>query len=139
MFCSPPQLMWDLTIHLHNQCRISQSTFTTNVGSHNPPSQPMWDLTIHLHNQRGISQSTFTTNVGSHNPPSQPMWDLTIHLHNQCGTIHPSLGCQTSSLAHHSVSSSNTICNSLSSPLADIIRFGPLRIVVSLTILKRVC
>ena len=45
------------------------------------------------------------------------MWDLTIH----------------------SVSGSNIIYNSISTLLVDIVRFGPLRIVVSLTILKRVC
>ena len=36
------------------------------------------------------------------------------------------------------VCGSNTNCNSLSSPLADIVRFGLLRIAVSLTVLKRV-
>ena len=32
----------------------------------------------------------------------------------------------------------DTICNNSSPPLADIVRFGSLRIVVSLTVLKRV-
>ena len=39
-------------------------------------------------------------------------------------------------LAHHSVFGSNTICNSLNPPLADIVCFSPLRIVVSLTVFK---
>ena len=58
------------------------------------------------------------TNVGSHNPPP---WG------------------PASLLAHRSVSGSNAICNSLSSPLAGIIYFGPLRIAISLTVLKCVC
>ena len=33
---------------------------------------------------------------------------------------------------------SNTICNSLSPSLANIVRFGSLRIIISLTVLKRV-
>ena len=44
-----------------------------------------------------------------------------------------------SSRAHRPVSGSGTICNSQSPPLADIVYFGPLRIAVNLTVLKRVC
>ena len=47
------------------------------------------------------------------------------------------LGDPTSSLAYHPVTGSDTICNS-SLPLADIVRFNPLCIAVSLTVLKRV-
>ena len=46
--------------------------------------------------------------------PLQLMWDL--HSPPPCGPM--------SSMAHHLMSNSNTICNSLSSPLADIIHFG---------------
>ena len=55
------------------------------------------------------------TNVGSHNPPS----------------LGPAF-----SLAHCSESGSNTICNRPSPPIEDIVRFGPLHIIVSLTIFK---
>ena len=54
------------------------------------------------------------------------MWDLTIH---------PFEG-PVSSLAHHSMSSSDTICNSSSPLLVDIICFSLLLIVSSLTVLK---
>ena len=67
-----------------------------------------------------IKNASFSspTDVGSHNPPP---WG------------------PTSLLAHRSVSGSDAICNSLSSPLAWIIYFGPLCIAVSLTVLKCVC
>ena len=42
-------------------------------------------------------------------------------------------------MTHRSVSGSDIICNSSSSSLANIVRFGSLRIIVSLTILKRIC
>ena len=60
--------------------------------------------------------------------PLQSMWDLTTH---------PPWG-PASSLAHRPVSDSDTICKSQNPPLADIVRFGPLHIAVSLTILKHV-
>ena len=41
-----------------------------------------------------------------------------------------------SSLAHQSVSGSDTICNSPNPPLVNIVRFCPLRIVINLTGLK---
>ena len=56
----------------------------------------------------------------------QSMWNLTIHP----------LGVPTYSLVHRSVSISYTICNSLSPPLIDIVCFGSLRVVISLTVLK---
>ena len=46
-------------------------------------------------------------------PYLQPMWDLAIHP----------LVSPTSSLAHHPMSGSDTICNSPSLPLADIVFF----------------
>jgi len=45
----------------------------------------------------------------------------------------------TFSLVHRLMSSSDTICNSQSLPLTDIVYYGSLRIAVSLTILKRIC
>ena len=58
--------------------------------------------------------------------PLQPMWDLTIHP----------LRSPASSLAHHLVSDSDTTYNSPCLPLADIVRFDQLFIIVSLTVLK---
>jgi len=59
--------------------------------------------------------------------PLQPIWDLTIYP----------LGGPASSLAHCPVSGSDTICNSSSPLLTDIVRFGSLRIAISLTVLRR--
>ena len=56
------------------------------------------------------------------------MWDLTIY---------PSWG-PASSLAHRLVSGSDTIRNSSSQPLVDIVHFCPLHIAVNLTILKHI-
>ena len=53
-------------------------------------------------------------------------------------SFHPPPWGLVSSLAYHSVSDFDTICNRPSSLLADIVRFGPVRIVVSLTVLKHV-
>ena len=47
--------------------------------------------------------------------PLQPTWDLTIYP----------LGSPASSLAYYSVSGSDTNCNSPSSPLTNIVLFGP--------------
>ena len=58
--------------------------------------------------------------------PLQLIWDLTIH---------PPYGL-VSSLTHRSMFGSDTICNSTSPPLADIVRFGPLRISASFTVFK---
>ena len=58
----------------------------------------------------------------------QLIWNLTIY---------PSWS-SVFSLTHHQVSDFDTICNSFKPSLADIIRFTPLRIVVSLTILGEV-
>ena len=124
----------------------------TYVGSHNPPplgaptsslahrpvsgsdticnssSSPLVDIVlfsllsivVNLTVLKRVSVSFLSpTDVGSHNPPP--------------------LGGPTSSLAHRPVSSSNSICNSSNSLLVYIIIFSPLHIVVSLTILKRVC
>ena len=58
------------------------------------------------------------TDVRSHNSPP---WRLSF------------------SLAHCLVSGFDTICNSPSPSIVDIVRFGPLRIAVNLTVLKRDC
>ena len=57
------------------------------------------------------------------------MWDLTVH---------PPWGSSILAGTPLGVSSYDTICSSPSPPLADIVDFGPLRIVVSLIVLKRV-
>jgi len=79
-----------------------------------------------LPNRCGISQST---------PLRVPASLLALVIFsNRCGTpqstssgtpshVHPLWG-STSSLAHHPVSGSDTICNSSSPPLADIVLFG---------------
>ena len=68
---------------------------------------------------------------------SQPTWDLTIHP-----PLEPSVLADTHSfprlIAHHPVYGFDTISNSPISQLVDIVRFGPLRIAVSLMILKHV-
>ena len=94
---------------------------------------------------------------GSHNPtPLGPNIFASTHsLLQRCGPlIHPPLRpnvlvdtpprvhlLQSSafSLAHRPVSSFDTICNNPSSPLANIVRFGPLRTAISLVVLKHVC
>ena len=89
-----------------------------NVKSHNPPpSEPsvlastqsplhsMWDLTI-----QPPSGPSVLTDTRS---PLQSMWDLTIHA----------LQGSTSSVAHHPMSDSYTICNSPSPSLANIVIF----------------
>ena len=58
----------------------------------------------------------------------QLIWDLTIH----------SLEGLAFSLAHISMSDSYTICNSSSSPLADIVFFGFFSFGLPLKILKRI-
>ena len=63
------------------------------------------------------------------------MWDLPIHPSSEPSVladtpprVYPLRG-SASSLAHRLVSSSDTICNSPSSPLADIVFFGlPLKV-----------
>ena len=82
-------------------------------------SHPFKKCFVLLFNRCEISQSTSLVCQRPcwHTTPCrsflQPMWDLTIH---------PSWR-SASSLAHHPVSGSDTICNNSSSPLADIVRF----------------
>ena len=59
----------------------------------------------------------------------QLMWDLTIHL---------PWGSSVLAGTPPDIWLPNTICNSPSPPLADIVRFGPLRIVVNFTVTKLV-
>lgn len=61
--------------------------------------------------------------------PLQPMWELTIH----------SFGDPASLLAHLSVPGYDTIYNNQISLLVDLVRFGLLRIVINLTVLKHIC
>ena len=73
-------------------------SFSTDVGSHSPPS---WKPNF-LARARSSSGSSILTNTSPH-----------IY----------SLQCSTTSLAHLPVSDSNTICNSLSPPLVDVVLF----------------
>ena len=86
---------------LPNRCAISQST---------PPSMPSV-----LASTRSLLQSMW-------DPPIQPPSEPSI-LGGTPPRVHP-LQVSASSLAHRPVSDSDTICNSPSPPLADIILFG---------------
>ena len=77
---------------------------------------------------RNVSFPPSPTNVGSHSPLP---WGLT-----NVGSHSPLPWGLVSSLTHYSMSGSDTICNSLSSPLVDIVRFTSLHIVVSLMVLR---
>ena len=60
-----------------------------------------------------------------------------VPLSNRCGISQSTpLESATFSLAHRLMFGFDTICNSSSPPLAYIVRFGPLRITVNLTILN---
>ena len=62
----------------------------------------------------------------------RPYKECFAPLSNQCGISQSTLfGDPTSLLAHRPVTDFNTICNRSSPLLANIFRFGPLRIVVS--------
>ena len=86
------------------------------------PTQPMWDLTIYPPSGPNVLASTRSPSpidVGHPNPPpSGPSVLAGTPSH-----IHPFWG-SASSLAHHPVSSFDTICNSSSPPLANIVLFG---------------
>ena len=86
------------------------------------PPQPMWDLTIHLPSVPSVFAGTRSL--------LQSMWDPPIYhlqgpasLMAHCLVSTPLQG-SASSLAHRTVSGSDTICNSPSPPLADIVLFG---------------
>ena len=121
--------MWDLTIH---PPWGPASLLARRSVSGSNKYCPLWPV-MYRHQPYGfktcllgrgfhtlIRKASFPspTDVGSHKPPP---WG------------------PAPSLAHHSVSGSDTICNNPCPPLTDIVRFGPLCIVVSLTILKRIC
>ena len=121
MFRSSLQPMWDLIIHpLWGPHRpvIGSNTIC------NSPSPPL----AYRHQPEGVKTCLLErgfhtlirnvlflslTNMGSHNPPSPAF-----------------------SLAHHPVIGYNTICNSPSPPLADIVHFGLLHIAISLKGIK---
>ena len=134
MFPTPPQLMWDLTIHilreptsllalvsLSNRCGISQST---------PLRGPTSSLAlVPLSNRCGISQSTPLRGLASslalvplsnryrisQSTPLQGPASLMAHH-----PVSTTLRSSASSLAHRSVSSSGTICNNPSPPLFSL-------------------
>ena len=99
---------------LHTLIKITLFPSPTNVGSHStPPSTPfetqhphrhlfpflqlMWDLTIHPPSGPNI--------LVGHRPMSTTLWGSAF------------------SLAHHSISSFDTICNRPNSPLVDVVLF----------------
>ena len=100
--------MWDLTTHPP----LGLSELHSRL-------QPMWDLTIHSPLEPSFLAGTRSL--------FQSMWDHSIHPLSRssvlAGTsphVHPLRG-STSLLAHRPVPDSDTICNSPSLPLEDIV------------------
>ena len=119
---------------LPNRGGISQSTYTpkgvsfsspTDVGSHNSPPQGFILLpNVRSHNSPRSGPSVLwhsflsPINVGPLTNP--PLWSQRPYWHT---TSCLPLRGTTSSLAHCPVSNSDTICNSSSPPLTDIVFF----------------
>ena len=116
--------MWDLTIHpswgpasllAHYPVSASDticnspSPLLSNIIRFGP-----YHFQSHGFKMRLLGRG-FHTLIKNVSFPSQPMWDLTIH---------PSWG-PASLLAHYPVFASDTICNSPSPLLSNIVRFGP--------------
>ena len=118
--------MWDLTIYpLGGQHSRWHTTWCLAL-------QLIWDLTIHsLGGQRPRWHTTWCLVL-------QPMWDLTIHpLRGPASSLahHPMFGSPTDVVSHNPPPLAAqrprwhtpdiwlcTICNSSSSPLADVVR-----------------
>ena len=105
--------------------------------SHNPP--PFKGLAssltlVALSNRRGMSQSS-SFEAQRLTPLQGLVSSLTlVALSNRCGMLQSTLlRGPTSSVTHRLLPSSDIICNSLTPLLVDIVYFGPLHIVVSLT------
>ena len=122
------------TNHLKMPFLFQPFTIHTSLSNH-PPNHTIFSTNIHYFIIRSSVQVVIFFQKlriyykGVVRSSLQPMWDHTIHL--SWGPI--------SSLTHRSVSRSDTICNNQSSLLTNIVHFDPLRILVSLTILKCVC
>ena len=144
MFRSPPQPMWDLTIHSSLGSSVLAGTRSLLQSMWDPPIHPLLEpnvlvgtpLRVHPLQAQPLSFSS-PTDVGSHNPPPlepnvlastrsllQSMWDSPIHPPSGpnvlAGTplcVHSFPG-SASLLAHLPISGSDTICNNPSSPLA---------------------
>ena len=117
--------MWDLIIHLLLRPASSlahRSVSSTNTICNSPTSQ-LVDIVL-----LGLSLLGFPSrfkNASTRERFPHPYKECFVSLSNRCGISQSTpLRGPTSSLAHRSVSSSNTICNSLSPPLADIVLFG---------------
>ena len=100
---------------------------------------PYKECFVLLPNRRGISQSTSFGAQRScwHSFPSRDPQSTPFRAQLPCARVHP-LWDSTASLAHRPMSGSDTIYNSSSLPLADIVHFGPLHKAVNLMILKRI-
>ena len=113
--CSPPQPMWDITIHLEGfHTLINGGLFSspTNVGHHNPPpfgvQRPRWH--------------SFLPPIDVGPPPNPPpLGPASLLAHRLVSTL---LRGTARRLAHRPVSGSDTICNDPDPPLADIVFFG---------------
>ena len=103
--------IWNVRIGFHTLIKVFRS-----------PPQPMWDLTIHPSSRPSVL-------VGTHSL-LQSMWDLPFHpLRDPASLLaHRLLSTPLWGLAslraHHPISSSDTIYNSPSPPLAYIVLFG---------------
>ena len=126
----------------------------TDVESHNPPplgtQRPCWHRLVSGSSIICNSPSILLTDIVCFGllcivvsltvlKRVCPYKECFVPLSNQCGISQSTpLGAQRPCW-HRPMSGSNTICNSPSTPIADIVRFGLLHIVVSLTVLKHVC
>ena len=102
--------------------RLLERGFHTLIRLFRSPPQPTWDLTIHPPLGRSVpvgTRSLLQQMWDLPNPP--PLGPASLLAHRLVSTP---LRVSASSLAHCLVSSSNTICNDPSSPLADIVIFG---------------
>ena len=140
MFClisnrcgiSQSTLFWGLTYSLAHCLVIWSNTICNNP---NPPLTNIvrFGLLYIAANRHGF-KNAFTRKRCSH-----PYKECFVPLSNRCGISQFTFfGGLAFSLAHRSISGFDTICNSPNPPLVDIVRFSPLRIAVSLTVLKHV-
>ena len=138
----------DNFVPLSNRCGISQPTLfgsPTFSLAHRPMSNsdticnnliPLLTNIVRFGLLR-IAVSLMVLNVSTRERFPHPYNNCFVSLSNRCG-ISPStpLGSPTSLLAHCLMSNSDIIYNSLSPTLTDNVCFGPLCIVISLTVLN---
>ena len=126
-------------VPLSNWCGISQSAFLggpTSLLAHRPvsssnticnnPSPSLANIVRFSLLCIAVSHTVWNTFTRERFP--DPYKECFVPLSKRCGISQSTpFGGPASSLTHHSMSSSDTICNSPSPPLADIVLFSPLR------------